>query len=151
MQDFEFQERDEDFLIQNEERLNEFLESSEETMHFEPMNSYFRRLVHQQALRFHFKSQSEGSEDNRHVVIAKTKKSKAPEKIKRKEQITWNFGDREFLVDPLAEEVAVYLGKDGSVGLYDESVRDHIATKNVVSGAFKVKMNKIVELLDDEW
>ncbi|MBU2644588.1 hypothetical protein KKI24_07765 [bacterium] len=151
MQDTELEERDEEFLLQNEEKLIAFLESSEETMHLEPMNSYYRRLVHQQALRFNFKSYSEGSDKDRHVVIDKTKKSTAPERIKRKEPVTWNFRDREFLVDPMAEEVAVYLGKDGSVGLYDESVRDHIAVKKVATGAFKVKMNKIVELHDDEW
>lgn len=151
MQEFEYNERDEEFLIETEERLLAFLESGEKTMHFEPMNSYYRRLVHHQALRFHFKSHSEGSEQDRHVVVAKTKKSKAPERIKRKEPVVWNFGDREFLVDPLAESVPVYLGKDGTVGLYDERVRDHIATRNVVTGAFKIKMNKIVELHDEEW
>jgi len=151
MQEFDFQERDEEFLIQNEERLLEFLESTEQTMHFEPMNAYNRRLVHHQALRFHFKSHSEGADQDRHVVISKTKKSRAPERMKRKEPIVWNFGDRGFPVDPLAESVPIYPGKDGTVGLYDGSVRDYIARKNVVTGAFKIKRNKIVELHDDEW
>jgi hypothetical protein len=151
MQDSELHGKEEDFLIEYEEKLIGFLESSDETKHLEPMNSYYRRLIHNLALRFGFGTSSEGSDKDRHVVITKKKGSKAPERIKRKDPVIWNFREREFLVDPLAEEVEVYLGKDGSVGLFNESVRDHITKKRVVSGVFKIKMNKIVELQDEEW
>ena len=151
MQDFELNGKEEEFLIQYEEKMIGFLESSDEKMHLEPMNSYYRRLIHNLALRFSFGTSSEGADKDRHVVITKKKGSKAPERIKRKDPVTWNFRDREFLVDPLAEEVEVYLGKDGSVGLFNENVRDHITRKKGVSGAFKIKMNKIVELQDEEW
>lgn len=151
MQDFELDGKEEEFLLQYEEKLIGFLESPDKVLHLEPMNSYYRRIIHNLAVRFGFGTSSEGADKERHVVITKTKESKAPERIKRKEPVTWNFRDREFLVDPLAKEVEVYLGKDGSVGLFNKDVRDHITRKKVVSGAFKIKMNKIVELQDDEW
>ncbi|NQU63255.1 MAG: hypothetical protein HQ517_03080 [SAR324 cluster bacterium] len=151
MQDLELEGKEEEFIIEQEEKLIEFLESKDKVLHLEPMNSFYRRLIHNLAARYGFGTSSEGADKDRHVVITKTNESKTPERIKRKDPVTWNFRDREFLVDPLAEEVDVYLAKDGSVGLYNESVRDHITRKKVVSGVFKIKMNKIVELQDDEW
>ncbi|MCP4755866.1 MAG: hypothetical protein GY866_33815 [Proteobacteria bacterium] len=148
----ENREKDDDFLIQYEEKLIEFLNSDEEVLGLEPMNSYYRRLIHGLAKQFKFESRSEGEAKDRHVVLAKTANITMPPRIERKEPVVWNFADREFLVDPLRKEVEVFLGKDGSVGVYDESQNtDVIAKKKVRSGAFKIKMNKIVELHDDEW
>lgn len=152
MQNTVYREKDDEFIAEYQERLIEFMRSDETVLVLEPMNSYYRRLVHHLALEFQLQTKSKGEEKDRHVVLAKGDKSAVPEKIKNKKPVVWNFGDQEFIVDPLQESVEVFLGKDGTVGLYDEnSDIPYITKKKVVSGAFKVKMNKIVELHDDEW
>ncbi len=152
MQRNELKERDDNFLSDYQEQLIEFMKSEETDLHLEPMNSYYRRLVHHLASEFKLKTNSEGDGADRHVVPTKSDRSLTPDKLKNQRPIVWNFGDQEFLVDPLQTSVEVYLGKDGSVGLYHEATTTpYITKKKVVSGAFKIKMNKIVELHDEEW
>lgn len=151
MAEQEFMGKDEEFIIEYQNKFVEYLEGEEKELVIEPMNSYYRRLIHQFAKRFKFKSCSEGEGIDRHIVLYKTDHSQMPERINRKQTVVWNFGEREFLIDPLQNELEVYLGKDGSVGLYDESKKSDFITKKVVSGAFKIKMNKIVEVHEDEW
>ncbi len=151
MKDQQMNGKDEDFLLEWEEKLIDFLECDEETIHLEPMNSYYRRLVHNLGMKFKFESYSEGTGKDRHIILTKSEDSVMPERMKKSLPIVWNYGDREFLVNPLQSETEIFLGKDGSVGLFDESVKDYITRKKVVSGTFKIKMNKIVELYDDEW
>lgn len=152
MQQNDIREKDELFVSEYEERLIAFMNSDETTIHLEPMNSYYRRLVHHLAMEFKFSTHSEGEGADRHVVLTKTEKSQIPKKLKHQKPIVWNYGDQEFLVDPLQESVEVYLGKDGSVGLYSEDSNvPYVTKKKVVSGVFKIKMNKIVELFDEEW
>ena len=152
MQRSEFKDKDEIFVSDYEEPLINFMKSDEKILALEPMNSYHRRLVHQLAKEFKLETKSEGEGADRHVVLAKAKGSQTPEKLKNHRSIVWNFGDQEFLVDPLREEVEIYLGKDGTVGLYDENANiPYITKKKVVSRSFKIKMNKIVELQDEEW
>jgi R3H domain-containing protein len=145
-------EKDEPFLKEYKEQLVDYMRGNNEELHLAPMNSYFRRLVHQLAMEFNLQTHSEGDGAERHVVLTKNAGSSVPDKLKNQRSIVWNFGDNEFLVDPLQAEVEVFLGKDGSVGLFDESLKaPYIAKRKVVSGVFKIKMNKIVELHDEEW
>ena len=123
MQRSEFKERDDIFISEYEEPLINFMKSDEEFLHLEPMNSYYRRLVHHLAKDFNLKTMSEGEGTERHVVLTKTMKSQTPEKLRNQRPIVWNFGNQEFLVDPLQEEVEIYLGKDGTVGLYNGSAK----------------------------
>lgn len=152
MQRGELKDRDEGFIADCEEQLIAFMKSDETSLPLEPMNSYYRRLIHHLATEFKLTTNSEGEGPERHVVLAKNKNSRIPEKLKNQKPIVWNFGDKEFLVDPLQPEVEVYLGKDGSVGLFDEATTTaYIAKKKITSGVFKIKLNKIVELHDKEW
>lgn len=152
MQRNELKARDEVFLSEYEEKFIGFMKSEEIEFQLEPMNSYYRRLVHHLAMEFKLKTHSEGDGTDRHVILVKTDESQIPNKLKNQKPIVWNFGEQEFLVDPLQPYVEVFLGKDGSVGLVDEtSAVPYITKKKVVSGAFKIKMNKIVELHDEEW
>ena len=148
----DLRERDEVFVAEYEEQFIAFMKSDETEMPLVPMNSYYRRLVHHLAKEFNLDTISKGEGNDRHVVISKTENSSIPEKLRNHRPIVWNFGDHEFLVNPLQPEVEVFLGKDGSVGLYDEAMNTpYIARKKVMTGAFKIKMNKIVELHDEEW
>ena len=152
MQQGAFKDRDEVFIAEYEEQLLAFFESDEKMMHLSPMNSYYRRLVHHLALEFNFDTHSEGEEADRHVVVAKKKGSHIPKRLEHQKPKVFDFGEQEFLVDPLQPEVEIFLGKDGSLGIYDESANiPYVTKKKVVSGVFKVKNNKIVELHDEEW
>ncbi len=152
MQRDELRDKDEVFIAEYEEQLVEFMRGDQQVLHLVPMNSYYRRLVHHLALEFNLQTQSEGDGTERHVVLNKSGECETPDRLKNQRSIVWNFGDQEFLVDPLQQEVEVFLGKDGSVGLYEEALKTpYITKKKVVSGVFKIKMNKIVELNDEEW
>ena len=144
--------KDDEFLSECEDLLAGFMKMSEKTLDLEPMNSYYRRLVHNLASKFKLETSSKGEDKERHVVLTKTEESKTPETVTKRRPIVWNFGNQEFLVNPLEECVEIYLGKDGSVGIYNESAKiPYITKKKVASGSFKIKMNKIVEMNDQEW
>ena len=152
MQDIDYKEKDEEFVLSNEALLVEFFESDEEVLSLEPMNSYYRRLVHNLAKRYQYKTHSEGEGDQRHIVLTKTSKIKLPERIQKKPEIVWDFGEREFFIDPLNKGLEVYLGKDGSVGIFENSNHvEYITKKKIYSNSFKIRRNKIVEIENDEW
>ncbi|MCP4295923.1 MAG: hypothetical protein GY786_09980 [Proteobacteria bacterium] len=145
-------DREEDFLLEYQNTLTEFIESTEKTLILPPMNSFFRRLVHNLAKRFKLNTASKGGELDRHVTISKTDVSFIPKPITKKAQPIWNFGDKEFLVDPQAEQVEVGLEKDGTVSLADPSKSGiYLDVKKVTTGAFKIRNNKVVEIQDSEW
>ena len=147
MQDIDYKERDEDFVLRYEDLLVEFFESNEEEVSLEPMNSYYRRLVHNLAKRYKYKTHSEGEGDQRHIVLTKTPKIVLPERIQKKPQIVWDFGEREYFIDPLNKGLEVFLGKDGSIGIYEDSNNvDYITKKKVYSNSFKIRRNKIDEI-----
>jgi len=132
--------------------LTEFMHSGEETLALPSMNSFYRRIVHQLAKRYRIASSSAGSEQDRHVVLVKNENSVIPKPIAPKAAPVWSFGDREFLVDPLQPTVGVALEKDGTVCVYDPKKHStYLDQKNITSGAFKIKMNKIIEIQDNEW
>ena len=57
-----------EFLDYYAERLVSFIQSDEEMIHLEPMNSFYRRLIHNLAIRFKLKTHSEGENRERHIV-----------------------------------------------------------------------------------
>lgn len=152
MQGIDYKEKDEEFVLRHEELLVEFFESDDDELSLEPMNSYYRRLVHNLAKRYQYKTHSEGEGDQRHIVLTKTPKTKLVDRIQKKPPIIWDFGDREYFIDPLNKGLEVYLGKDGSIGVYeDRNNAEYITKKKVYSNSFKIRRNKIVEIDNDEW
>lgn len=143
---------EENFLDQYEEVFRDFISSDQQQLEMEPMNSYFRKLLHDLGTEFKFETTSNGEGPERHILVRKTEESKAPEKTLRKKRQTWSFGDREFFVDSTSNSVEVYLDRNGNVGFYDKrSDPKHIARKKVTTGSFKIKENKIIEIIDSEW
>ena len=152
MQEIDYKEKDEEFVLNHEELLIQFFESDDDVLSLEPMNSYYRRLVHNLAKRYKYETHSEGEGDQRHIVLTKTPKIALPERIQKKSPVVWDFGDREFFIDPLKKGMEIYLGKDGSIGIYDDNNGvDYITKKKVQSSSFKIRRNKIVEIDNDEW
>ena len=105
-----------EFLDYYAERLVSFIQSDEEMIHLEPMNSFYRRLIHNLAIRFKLKTHSEGENRERHIVITKAGDSSIPKDLNLRTPV-WDWGDREFLVNSLEEEVEIVLNRDGSFGL----------------------------------
>jgi len=148
----EYQLSEEEFCEQLSEQFTEFLNAEGTERHLSAMNSFHRRLAHQLATKFGLDTRSEGEGKDRHIVIQKTDDSKAPEDSPTTSNMVWNFGDKEFLVDPLQASVEIYLGKDGTVGSWNSKVPTPIVTrKSVASGSFKIKNNEIVEIQDPLW
>ena len=138
--------------MEHQSLLTEFITSDEKELILPPMNSFFRRLIHNLAKRFKLVTASSGGELDRHVVIKKSKESFIPEPLTKKIQPVWNFGDREFLVNPLAEKVEIGLEKDGTISLADpDKIRTYLDVKKVTTGAFKIRNNRVVEIHDTEW
>ena len=145
-------DREEDFLQEYQEILTGFMNSDEEKLDLPPINSFYRRLVHKLAKSFRMETASEGVDADRHIVVTKSKGSVIPTPIKPKTGPVWNFGDREFLVDPLQREVEVALEKDGTVSAYNpEKAAHYLAYKKVTTGSFKIKSNQIIQIQDNEW
>ena len=145
-------QNDREFTLFQADILTKFMKSDENKIEMPPMNSYQRRLLHQLGKKFGFRSGSVGEGKDRHIVFEKSEDSRIPDDLTVRKLSVWNFGDREFLVNPIKHFVEVYLASDGTVGLMDNDPQKHIvATKKVTSGSFKIKSNKIVEIHDEEW
>lgn len=68
-----------EFRRELETRFNFFLDSDEDELELEPMNSFRRRIAHTVAKEFNFDTESRGEEPNRYVALIKTEDSAAPE------------------------------------------------------------------------
>ncbi|OGH00971.1 MAG: hypothetical protein A2600_03755 [Candidatus Lambdaproteobacteria bacterium RIFOXYD1_FULL_56_27] len=147
-----YQVTEEEFLEDVAQVLNEFVGSEETEQHLRPMNSFFRRLTHQLATDYGLETRSEGEDRDRHIVVTKTEQTSVPVSEESAFPMVWNFGDKEFFVDPMQRFVDVYLAKDGSIGLWDDSVTlPLLAKKRITKGSFKVKANQILEIDSPRW
>ena len=99
---------EEDFNIEIAQVIKLFVESEESEFALVPMNSFFRRLAHKAASDFKLDTKSEGGEDDRHVVLVRTKDTILPKALPKKKEVLLHFGDQQFFVDPLQKEVKVY-------------------------------------------
>lgn len=144
-------QNDQEFLDLYFEKLTEYVEKGDDVIHLDPMNSFYRRLIHKLANDFGFKTHSEGEDKERHTVITRTNNTKKFKKVKV-EAPKWDFGDQEFFVKPTPEGTDIYLGHDGNIGIYDENQRAPFLDKRLVmTTSFKVKNSKIVIAEDKNW
>jgi len=142
---------DEDFEVEASKLLKDFMDSEQVVLHLPPMNSYFRRLCHKLAMKFNLMTESQGENHDRHIVVAKTQDSSIPADLAVKKTVLWHYGDREFYVDPLQPAVNIYLSLDGTVGVWEEGLKQILAQRKVTTPSFKIKNSQIVEIHDPEW
>jgi R3H domain len=133
-----------EFAREIEMRVSYFLQSPEEELELEPMNSYRRRMVHNLAGKYHLRSESRGEDRERYVVLVKTGETAAaappPSRVR-----LWDFGNQTFPVNPGARGVHVALKVDGSVELLREGDRSQVLADRVVtSHEFRVRQGKIL-------
>lgn len=142
-----------EFFQENEKALTDFVESSDDSLHLPPMNSYNRRLIHKIAAEFNVNTTSEGEGDERHVVLVRTEDSLVPEGGFQLPVPVWDFKHREFIVRYSKKGIPVFLSIDGNVGL-DENLDPEIAVVDrhlVTTGSFKIRKNKIIEFDHEDW
>jgi hypothetical protein len=134
---------DREFGREIEMRIGYFLQSDEQELALEPMNSYRRRMVHTIAKKFNLDSESRGEDRERYVCLIKTGETApvpAPSRVRM-----WDFGTQSFNVNPGEHGVRMALKIDGSVEIWRESEKNHIITDRVVtSPQFRIRQGKIV-------
>jgi len=144
-------QKDQDFIDLYFDKLSEYVANGEEVIHLEPMNSFYRRLVHNLANDFKLKTHSEGEGKDRHIVISKTETAVTPKKVKS-ETPKWDFGEQEFLVNASASGINIFLGRDGNIGIYNDGQKvPYLDKRLVTSSSFKVKNSKIIVSEDSNW
>ncbi|MCH8884679.1 MAG: hypothetical protein IIA41_14440, partial [SAR324 cluster bacterium] len=103
---------DREFSREIEMRIGYFLQSAEEELELEPMNSYRRRLVHNIAKNFRLHSESRGEDRDRYVCLIKTQETETepPSRVR-----LWDYGTQIFNVSPGENGIRMALKIDGSV------------------------------------
>ena len=133
-----------EFLRELETRIQYFVNSGEDQLVLEPMNSYYRRQVHTLAKTFNLESESHGEDRERTVCLLRTKNTAVP--TGRSNVKLWDFGSQEFPVNPGEKGVRVALKADGSVELYSEQEKSHIIVDKLVkSKTFRIRKGQILE------
>ncbi len=140
MMDNPLTKEDQEFLNSVYQDLKEFIESDEEMLEFQPMNSYRRRLVHKLVTDFRLKSHSVGDED-RFVCVLRTGESIVPEKGIDPSRPLHDYGMQTFFTAP---NTRVVLRSDGSFGIPLKAERFAFLDERVVERAFRIRKNRIV-------
>ena len=140
MMDNPLTKEDQDFLNSIYQDLKEFVESDEEMLEFQPMNSYQRRLVHKLVTNFRLKSHSVGEED-RFVCVVRTDDSIVPQSGMGPSQSVYDHGMQTFFTAP---NTRIVIRSDGSFGIPLKSERFALLDDRVVEQAFRIRKNKIV-------
>lgn len=139
----EIRERiEKEFGREIEMRITYFLQSGEEELELEPMNSYRRRMVHNIAKKFQLQSESRGEDRERYVCLIKTPDAAAPPTTRVR---LWDYGNQTFNVKPGPNGVHMALKVDGSIEILREEERAHVLSDRLVtSHEFRVRKGKIL-------
>ncbi len=151
--DFQIKSSDVSFVKEQTEKLSQFFKTKEKEYVCEPMNPYYRKLMHKLASSFHCQSTSAGEGQERHVVFINDGKAKIEDNFLDSLQPTYNFGEQLFFVDQRRRSVTIFLLYDGSVvsQIPKDNKEGILAEKEVTTGVFKIKTNRIIEKTDEQW
>ena len=132
-----------EFAREIEMRVAYFLDSDEQELEFEPMNSYRRRVVHNLAGKYNLGTESRGEDRERYVCLSKTQdtpKAAAPGKVR-----LWDYGSQTYNINPGKKGIHLALKSDGSVELWREEDKKHILADRLVEATeFRVRKGKIL-------
>lgn len=136
---------DREFQREIEMRISYFLQSGEEELELEPMNSYRRRMVHNIAKQHSLDSESRGEDRGRYVCLIKTGEAPAEPPPTSKVRL-WDYGNQTFSVDPGKDGIRMALKVDGSVEIWRESERAQVLADRVVTTReFRVRKGKLLQ------
>jgi len=135
-----------DFQREIQMRITYFLDSEEQELELEPMNSFRRREVHTLAKQYNLQSDSVGEDRDRRIRLTKTEETekKAPERPAPRVRL-WDFGNQTFRLQPGKNGVRMALKVDGSVEIWREAESSHIIADRVVeSSEFRIRQGRIL-------
>ena len=143
---------DREFAREIEMRISYFLQSPEEELELEPMNSYRRRMVHSIAGKYHLRTESRGEDRDRYVCLVKTDETvsvpDAPATAESRPTPRvrlWDYGNQTFPVNPGKNGIHMALKVDGSLEIFREAERSHVLAERVVtSREFRVRQGRIL-------
>lgn len=133
---------DREFSREIEMRIGYFLQSAEEELELEPMNSYRRRLVHNIAKNFRLHSESRGEDRDRYVCLIKTQETEAdpPSRVR-----LWDYGTQIFNVSPGENGIRMALKIDGSVEIWrEENKKEIIADRLITTNEFRIRRGQLL-------
>lgn len=134
---------DRDFLRELEMRISYFLQSEEQSLDLEPMNSYRRRIVHTVAKKYSMTSESRGEDRERYVCLNKSGETPAP--TEKPNVRLWDFGTQSFTVNPGENGLHLALKIDGSVEIWNEREKNQIIADRVVNAnEIRIRQGKIL-------
>ena len=134
---------DRDFQRELEMRITYFLQSEEQSLDLEPMNSYRRRIVHTVAKTYNMTSESRGEDRERYVCLIKS--GDTPVAAEQKNVRLWDFGTQSFTVNPGENGIHLALKIDGSIEIWNEREKNQIIADRVVnSNEIRIRQGKIV-------
>lgn len=132
-----------EFSREIEMRVTYFLNSDEQELALEPMNSYRRMVVHTVAKKNGLGTESRGEDRDRHVCLLKTSetpKAAAPGKVR-----LWDFGSQSFPVKPGENGIHMALKVDGSLEIWQEREKKNIIADRIIHDSeFRIRKGKIL-------
>jgi len=133
-----------EFTREMQMRITYFLDSPEEELVLEPMNSFRRRMVHTLAKEFNLESESRGEEHDRHVALVKTGEA-APPKAPASKVRLWDYGTQTFKLNLTHGPQRIALKVDGGVEIFRESEKASFIADRMVEGKeFRIRKGKIL-------
>ena len=134
---------DRDFQRELEMRFSYFLQSEEQSLDLEPMNSYRRRMVHTAAKKYNMTSESRGEDRDRYVCLIKS--GDTPAATEKPNVRLWDFGSQSFTVNPGENGIHLALKIDGSVEIWNEREKNQIIADRVVNtNEIRIRQGKIL-------
>tara|TARA_B100000809_G_scaffold224924_1_gene235446 strand:- start:273 stop:785 length:513 start_codon:yes stop_codon:yes gene_type:complete len=152
--DMELSEREQELLQATRNAVQDFLESDEEVLPFEPMSSFHRRIVHKVGTHYKLHSRSLGEGDDRYVCLLKSPDAKISENPRRKphespEALRVDYGMDTFNAKPGTQ---VVLRKDGSFGVPMREKELEILDRRIITnGLFRIRKGRLVCNQDQGW
>lgn len=137
---------DQDFQRELEMRITYFLQSEEQSLDLEPMNSYRRRIVHTVAKKYNMTSESRGEDRDRYVCLIKSGDTTAATAAAAPTNVRlWDFGTQSFTINPGENGLHMALKIDGSVEIWNEREKNQIIADRVVNAnEFRIRQGKIL-------
>ena len=145
--DMELSSSDQELMTEINVALISFIKSNETHLQMDPMNSYYRMMVHKVGTEYKLRSESKGNGENRSVRSSKTISTKIPDNFNKQRII-----DRGIEIFYAKSGSEIVLRNDGSFGVSIKEHDDKILDRRIVNdGEFRIRNNKIICKQDNDW
>ena len=143
----ELSSSDKELLNDINAKIVSFVQSDDTYLQMDPMNSYYRMMVHKVGTEYKLRSESKGNGENRSVRLSKTISTKIPDNFNKQRII-----DRGIEIFYAKSGSEIVLRNDGSFGVSLKELDDKILDRRIVDdGEFRIRNNKIICKQDSNW